>query len=240
MYCPSCGVKNEGSPLKCFICGYILPTGERAAGVDTRRPRRPSTSPGSGGEPYAAIGDRMLAVILDRVVVLALLAIPAALIAQRWSTTPARAAIIAGAAVFLAVLAYHIVLEAIFHATLGKGLLGLEVRNGSGDRPWITSTVRNMSRLVDAIFFYGVAFLVAAFTRRRQRLGDLFAGTTVIERRVVWGARVALIFIWLVLVVGSLWLASSLCPSCVPDRSRFTFQNAEIHPPAWRSLRSPQ
>lgn len=224
MYCPSCGVKNEGSPLKCFICGYILPNGDRAAGADTPRPKRPtSTSSSSNAQPFAAIGDRMLAVILDRVVVLSLLTIPAALLAQRWSTTPGRAAIIGGVAILLAVLAYHIVLEAVFHATLGKGLLGLQVRNGSGDRPWLTSTVRNVSRLVDAIFFYAVAFLVAVFTRRRQRLGDLFAGTTVIEQRVVWGARVALIFIWLALVAGSLWLASSLCPSCIPDRSRFTF-----------------
>lgn len=223
VYCPSCGVKNEGSSLKCFICGYILPAGERATGVDSRRQRRSPAPASSSAEPFAAIGDRMLAVILDRVVVLSLLAIPAALLAQRWSSTPSRTALIAGIAVLLAVLAYHIVLEAVFHATLGKGLLGLQVRNGSGDRPWMTSTVRNVSRLVDAFFFYAVAFLVAGFTRRRQRLGDLFAGTTVVEQRIVPGARVALIFIWLVLVVGSLWIASSLCPSCLPDRSRFPF-----------------
>ncbi len=175
-------------------------------------------------ERYAAIGDRMLAVILDRVVVLALLAVPAALIAQRWpALPPVRAAILGGGAVVLAVLIYHIVLEAIFRATLGKGLLGLQVRNGSDDRPWLASTIRNVSRLLDALFFYAIAFLVAAFTPRRQRLGDLFAGTTVIEHPVKWGARVALIFIWLAVVAGSLWLASWLCPSCVPDRSRFAF-----------------
>jgi uncharacterized RDD family membrane protein YckC len=223
LYCPSCGVKNEGSPLKCFICGYILPTGERAAAADDRRPRRATMSPASA-EPYAAIGDRMLAVILDRVVVLSLLAIPAALLAQRWSdAAPVRIVIVGGVVAVLAVLVYHIVLEALFRATLGKGLLGLQVRNGSGGRPWLASTVRNTSRLIDAMFFYAIAFLVAVFTARRQRLGDLFAGTTVIEQRVVWGARVALIFIWLVLVVGSLWLASRLCPSCLPDRSRFAF-----------------
>lgn len=166
----------------------------------------------------------MLAVILDRVVVFSMLAIPAAWLAQRWAATaPVRIAIVTGVAVVLAILAYHIVLEALFHATLGKGLLGLRVRNGSGDHPWLTSTIRNISRLLDAVAFYGIAFLVAVFTARRQRLGDLFAGTTVIEQRVVWGARVALIFIWLVLVVGSLWLASWLCPACLPDRSRFAF-----------------
>lgn len=227
MFCPSCGVKNEGSPLKCFICGYILPTGERGAATD-RRTRR-STVSSANAEPYAAIGDRMLALILDRVVIAALLLIPAALIATRLPAgsslvQPVRAAIAISIAFVVAALAYHIVLEALFGATLGKGLLGLEVRNGSGERPWLTSTIRNLVRVVDASIFYVLAFVVALFTRRRQRIGDLVAGTTVIERRVAVGARIALLSIFVALVAGSIWLASSLCPSCLPDVSKFTIR----------------
>ncbi|HSP15736.1 MAG TPA: RDD family protein [Thermoanaerobaculia bacterium] len=222
MYCPGCGVKNEGSPLKCFICGKVLPTGDRPVTPDTPRRRSPQTLAGIP-QPFAAIGDRMLALILDRLVVIAVLAIPAALIAERWHLTPMRAAVIGASAVLATALVYHIVLEALFGATLGKGLLGLYIRGGS--QPWISSAIRNVTRLVDAILFYAIAFVVAVFSSKRQRLGDYFAGTTVIERRVEWGSRAALMFIWVVLVGGSLWLALSLCPSCMPDN------------PLWATLR---
>jgi uncharacterized RDD family membrane protein YckC len=168
----------------------------------------------------------MLALILDRVLIIAILTIPAAWVADHWAridarlTAPARAAVLAAVVLVVAIIVYHILLEAIFGATLGKGLLGLQVRSGGDDGRWLPVTIRNIVRLVDSLFFFAFAFLVAAFSPRRQRLGDHLAGTTVIEHRVEWGARIALIFIWLVLVGGSLWLAGWLCPSCLPDRQR--------------------
>ncbi|HEY3054743.1 MAG TPA: RDD family protein [Thermoanaerobaculia bacterium] len=221
MFCPSCGVKNDGSPIKCFVCGSIMPSGERAAAADPRR-RRSTMSAAS--EPVAAIGDRMLALILDRVVIVALLSIPAAFLFERWNghvTAPVRVSIAAGILLLLTILAYHILLEGLFGATLGKGLLGLQVRNGSDDSRWLAATIRNVSRLFDAILFYAFAFLIAAFSTRRQRLGDYLAGTTVIEQRVSVGSRMALIFIWLVIVAGSLWLAGRLCPACFPAQRLF-------------------
>ncbi len=171
----------------------------------------------------------MLALIVDRLLILALFAIPAALMAERWSKagttplSPVRLSIIVSIGVVLFVFAYHVVLEALFGATLGKGLLGLQVRTDSGNDRWPAALIRNLARLIDAILFYSIAFLAAAFTRRRQRLGDLFAGTTVIEHQVAWGARVALIFIWLALVAGALWLASWLCPSCTNALPHLSF-----------------
>jgi uncharacterized RDD family membrane protein YckC len=221
VFCPSCGVKNEGSPLKCFICGYILPSGERAAGRDSRRPARATANGTSTAEPFAAIGDRMLALILDRIVVIALLAIPAALLTEKWLhgslalATPVRTFVLAASTLLIATLVYHIVLEALFGATLGKGLLGLSVRNGSSR--WLSSSIRNVMRVLDASFFYALAFIVAVFSSRRQRIGDHLAGTIVVEQRVVWGARLALMFIFAVIVGGSLWLATYLCPSCMSN-----------------------
>jgi len=235
VYCPACGVKNDGSPLKCFICGYIIPTGQASA--DLALAAAPSTSNGrsrsrSNGntvaatESFAAIGDRMLALILDRVVVVALLAIPTALIIEhgsgfgtRFTSTPLRAATAAGVVILVTILVYHIVLEALFGATIGKGLLGLHVRNGSGEK-WLASAIRNVARILDSIALYSLAFLFAAFSSKRQRIGDRLAGTVVVEQPVAWGARVALIFIWLAVVGGSLWIANFLCPSCVPASMR--------------------
>lgn len=229
MYCPACGVKNDGNPLKCFICGYIMPTGQSSAeralagsAAEQRRARPNGRSTVMAAEPFAAIGDRMLALILDRIVVLALLAIPAALFGDRLmhvdpqGAAPWRAAAIAGGAFLLLLLAYHILLEGLFGSTIGKGLLGLHVRNGSGEK-WLASTIRNVARLVDSVVFYALAFLVAAFSSKRQRIGDHLAGTVVVEQPVPWGARVALLFIWVAVVGGSLWIAGFLCPSCVPS-----------------------
>lgn len=177
----------------------------------------------AANESYAAIGDRMLALILDRVVIVALLAIPAAWLTERGTRLDVRAAFAIGGSLIVAILVYHIVLEALFGATLGKGLLGLQVRTASDNGRWLASVIRNVVRFVDSILFYALGFLVAVFTARRQRIGDLLAGTTVVEQRVPWGARVALIFILVALVGGALWIAAFLCPSCVPDRSRLTF-----------------
>ncbi|HSP33766.1 MAG TPA: RDD family protein, partial [Thermoanaerobaculia bacterium] len=158
-------------------------------------------------------------------VVVALLAIPTALAIEHWSrmdkswTLPLRVASVAAAAVLVTALLYHIVLEALFGATIGKGLLGLSVRNGSGEK-WLASAIRNVARLLDSIVLYSVAFLFAAFSSKRQRIGDQLAGTVVVEQPVAWGARVALIVIWLAVVGGSLWIANFLCPSCLPAALR--------------------
>lgn len=233
MYCPACGVKNDGSPLKCFICGSIMPTGQASAdrassGGNSRARSRTSNGNGSivsPGESLAAIGDRMLALLLDRVVIVALLAIPTALAIEHWSrldkswTVPLRVLSVAAAAVLVTALLYHIVLEALFGATLGKGLLGLSVRNGSGEK-WLAASIRNVARLIDAVVLYSLAFLFAAFSSKRQRIGDLLAGTVVVEQPVAWGARLALLFILVAVIGGSLWIANLLCPSCLPAASR--------------------
>ncbi|MDG5776223.1 RDD family protein [Haloarculaceae archaeon H-GB2-1] len=41
--------------------------------------------------------------------------------------------------------------------------------------------VRNMLRPVDGLFFYGVGFVVAQVSDRRQRIGDVLAGTVVMQ-----------------------------------------------------------
>ena len=65
--------------------------------------------------------------------------------------------------------------------TLGKWLLGLRVIDLSGlDLQFSQVAVRNILRPVDMLPFFGLTGAVAIFaTHRRQRLGDLAAGTVV-------------------------------------------------------------
>ncbi|WP_049902610.1 RDD family protein [Halococcus agarilyticus] len=75
---------------------------------------------------------------------------------------------------------YGFVLEAAFGRTIGKRLRGLVVVATDGSRCSARSAaVRNLLRIVDFPPFYLVGFVVAALTRRQQRLGDLAAGTVV-------------------------------------------------------------
>jgi len=79
-------------------------------------------------------------------------------------------------------LAYYFVAEAITGQTLGKRLLGLRVMRASGERPGAGAIfLRTLLRLVDALpLLYALGLIVALSTGRRQRIGDLVAGTVVV------------------------------------------------------------
>jgi uncharacterized RDD family membrane protein YckC len=78
---------------------------------------------------------------------------------------------------------YYIVCEAATGATLGKRMVGIRVVGEDGEHVTFgAAVVRNLLRLVDALFFYLVGFLFALTSTRGQRLGDRAAHTIVIRR----------------------------------------------------------
>jgi len=88
--------------------------------------------------------------------------------------------------VFLVLFAYDIVFET-WNAgrTIGKLAAGIRVvRSGGQPVNFMTSTVRNLIRIVDFLpLFYTVGMISVIVTQRNQRLGDLAAGTYVIRER---------------------------------------------------------
>jgi uncharacterized RDD family membrane protein YckC len=85
-------------------------------------------------------------------------------------------------ALFVVVLAYYIVLEAVQGKTVGKMILGLRtVREDGQPMTWGTSAARNVLRIVDGLFFYLVGFIVAMTNAKRQRIGDMLAKTIVVQ-----------------------------------------------------------
>jgi uncharacterized RDD family membrane protein YckC len=77
---------------------------------------------------------------------------------------------------------YYIVCEAATGATLGKRMVGIRVVGEDGEHVTFgAAVVRNLLRLVDALFFYLVGFLFAIVSTRRQRLGDRAAHTIVVR-----------------------------------------------------------
>jgi uncharacterized RDD family membrane protein YckC len=100
--------------------------------------------------------------------------------------------------------AYYIVFEAMVGATPGKLLLGLRVEKLDGRRFSLAAAViRNLVRYADAMPFgwYFVAAILITLTPRRQRLGDLVAGTSVRQ----WAGWNALALVSPVLLAVIAW-----------------------------------
>jgi uncharacterized RDD family membrane protein YckC len=79
--------------------------------------------------------------------------------------------------------AYCMVMEGFLGWTIGKWLLGLEVRQARqvGERPtWLQVFLRNLIKILE-LNLWPLLF-VMLLTRSRQRMGDLLAGTIVLQR----------------------------------------------------------
>ncbi|HEU4522683.1 MAG TPA: RDD family protein [Thermoanaerobaculia bacterium] len=220
MFCPHCGVKNEGSPIVCTACRKSIPQpGADTAPSSRPRPGRPAAS---STERFSSVGDRMLALVFDRIVIGALLLIAAAAVADQWRSLEPQlpsalfSGLLGGFALMVMIFLYHLVLEAGFGTTLGKAVMGLQVRNESDRGRFLAAVIRNALRIVDGLLLYAVGFVIATFSRRRQRFGDSVAGTVVLDMPMSKGARAAMMILWLALVGVGIGIAAAICPTCRP------------------------
>jgi uncharacterized RDD family membrane protein YckC len=151
----------------------------------------PFTRPAAPGKEV--VGKRILAALID-IVVLIVIGVVFALLFGRHTTTGSAAngqvsssasfSLSGAPAViyFLVDLAYYGVSEALTGQTLGKALLGLRVvkLDGSPCTPG-AALVRTLLRLIDGLpLFYLVGLICIAVSARAQRLGDMAAGTVVV------------------------------------------------------------
>ena len=147
----------------------------------------PGTVAGPGSRSYAFLIDwhiRLLA---------ALAWILAALLVRRPDWNPRSAAfwIVVGPALAIYLL-YHPVIElAMRGQTPGKRYAGVQVVGRDGRPPGIRAIlIRNALRLVDSLpFGYAVGLVTSVITTDRVRLGDLLAGTRLVERAVGPGVQ---------------------------------------------------
>jgi uncharacterized RDD family membrane protein YckC len=86
---------------------------------------------------------------------------------------------------FLNTWGYYTISEGFFKGqSIGKHICGIRViRDGGYPITFWPALLRNLVRSADAILFYGIGFTSMLLTRRFQRLGDLVAGTVVIQER---------------------------------------------------------
>jgi len=82
-------------------------------------------------------------------------------------------------------LAYFVITEGLFARTIGKALLGIEVRSETGRRAAFRQVlVRTVLRLIDelpGLYFFGLVHVI--LSPKPQRLGDRLARTLVVDAR---------------------------------------------------------
>jgi uncharacterized RDD family membrane protein YckC len=77
---------------------------------------------------------------------------------------------------------YYFVLEAYNQGqTLGKKLMGIRVVAVEGALDPGKVAIRTVLRIVDGFLFYLVAVIVIVVSQRKQRVGDMAAGTLVVK-----------------------------------------------------------
>ena len=125
MFCPFCGIKNNAELQSCFVCSKKLPSLDAEAPAPKNRamrtPPRPIATP-------ARFGERLLAVIIDLLLIGAILTVAGAAL---WSRIPvvrnisvAIVAACAASAALLLVFGYSWLLA---DATIGKAFAGIRV-----------------------------------------------------------------------------------------------------------------
>ncbi len=232
MFCGMCGFQSPPEASFCGRCGAkltqetpyapppFLPPPPVAPPPQFQPPQwaMPPAPPAVAPPVLAGLGFRVLAVLLDSVIMAAMFAVAGMWVARRLGGAtesgfslqgkPALEAMgIALAAGFL----YLWLAEAIFGATLGKALMGIRVRRKDGGACGVgPALIRNLLRIVDGLGVYLVGFVTALASKSRQRLGDMAAGTVVVEEGTGGAARAALVVLWLALIgggaFGAYWL----------------------------------
>lgn len=179
-----------------------------------------------GTHRLATIGDRLLASILDGIFLFAIFMVASFWAASLWGGLTEAGLVLGGKPFLVAVLVtlpfaflYFCLMECLPGATLGKLIMGLQVRTEGGARLDLrTSAIRNLWRAVDGLFFYLVGFLAAIFSRMRQRIGDHSARSVVLEMPASELRQGGMVLVWLVallcsaLVSGKIYNAHSNLP----------------------------
>jgi len=126
---------------------------------------------------------RLIAVFIDHLIAFALTLLVVAFVPD---TIPSLKAVL----FFLTYLAYFFLMEALWSRTVGKLFQGLVIRKLDGTRcDWKAALIRSVLRIVEVnpLLLGGLpAGLVIIATERKQRIGDLLAGTLVVSTATQW------------------------------------------------------
>jgi uncharacterized RDD family membrane protein YckC len=174
----------------------------------------------SGQYQCARLGDRFIAFVLDLAILFGLFAVVDAWAFMRWGMVDGTELQLTAASLAFAITTnvlilflYGWLMEALCGATVGKVIIGLRVVGTSARGPFAACALRNALRIVDGIGFYLVGTVSAACSGVRQRLGDVYAQTAVIEESFGRAIRVTALVLWVGILAGAGWAVPRICAS---------------------------
>ena len=239
MECPHCHNQISPHAKNCKRCGGAIPLGqhllEEAGLVEPARAAAAASaaapSRNSGRFRFARLGDRFIAFVLDTAFLFGVFAVVDAWAFMRWGifdgaelqlTTASLVIVVTLNAALL--FLYGWLLEAAFGATLGKVMVGIRIVSTGELKPLAASAIRNVLRIVDGLGFYLVGTAVAACSDVRQRVGDIFAKTAVVEQSFGAGFRVCAVVLWIATLAGAGWAVPRICAASNPMHTPFLNQ----------------
>jgi uncharacterized RDD family membrane protein YckC len=211
---------------RCNKCGKAIPPGqhllEESGVVEAAVPGTSAVGAGTastqGRYRFARLGDRFIAFLLDTAFLFGLFAIVDAWTFTRWGSVEGSELRLTAASLLIAVtlnatvlFLYGWLLEAAWGATLGKAMVGIRVVGTPQGRLFSACAVRNVLRIVDGLGFYLVGTVVAACSAARQRIGDMYARTAVIEESFGSGVRIGAIVLWIASLAAAGWTVPRIC-----------------------------
>jgi len=126
---------------------------------------------------------RLIAVFIDHLIAFALTLLVVAFVPD---TIPSLKAVL----FFLTYLAYFFLMETLWSRTVGKLFQGLVIRKLDGTHcDWKAALIRSALRIleVNPLLLGGLpAGLVIMASERKQRIGDILAGTLVVSTASQW------------------------------------------------------
>lgn len=229
MQCPHCYREVKAHAKNCGSCGGYIPPGQyllEDAGIIEASLATATTAAGkkmpaqrSAATPRVAkLGKRFSAFFLDTMLLFGAFAVADAWVFMRWGIVEGTELSLTAAPLLLAgifnsviLFAYGWLFEASCGATLGKLLVGLRVvRTGSGSAI-AAAAIRNAMRILDGAGIYLLGAVVAGCSPCRQRLGDLCAGTAVVEEHFSKPAKALALVLWVTTLAGAVWEVPRLC-----------------------------
>ena len=242
MECPHCHRQTGLNANNCGSCGGSIPPAQRLleeSGI--LGPTAPAASPPPKqvqlepkNDSYyrtATLGDRLIAFALDSVFLFGVFAVQDAWVFMRWGIVDGTELKLTLAALLLAeslnaatFFLYLWLLEASFGATLGKAMVGIKVVQTTERNPLAALAIRNLLRVVDGLGFYLVGAVIAGCSRIHRRLGDICAGTVVIEEHFGYGVKIAAVALWAAVLAGAVWSVPRICETNAAIPSRYMSQ----------------
>jgi uncharacterized RDD family membrane protein YckC len=225
MECPHCHRQTGSRSKHCGSCGGFIPPAqyllEESGIVKPASRTTVAAAVAARNDDFprvAKLGDRFIAFVLDIMVLFGVFAMVDAWIFMRWGAVEGTelnlttaSLLVAAALNAFTLFAYGSLLEASLGATLGKVMVGIRVVRTSRRSALAASAIRNLLRIVDGLGFYLVGVMVAGCSRYRQRLGDLCAGTAVVEEEFSAVGKMLALVLWMVVLAGAAWEVPRIC-----------------------------